>query len=167
MRWRTIDRIDGFEPWATISARKVVSFEEGALLERFGRDGEYPFTLAVEGCVEAARWLVAASSGFTSICLLEAIDSFRLEERIETGDCLQVSVGISERTGEALTADCRIERRGRIIGTGAISLTVASLGEHCDPGSEATLWRELHGKAGLRNPELASGEGAEGAGHVK
>jgi len=147
MRWHTIDRIDAFEPWTSISGTKAISFEEGALLERFGRDGEYPFTLVVEGCVEVARWLVAASSGFESICLLAGIDSFQMEQRLETGDCIQVSVAISERTDTALTADCRIEKRGRIAGSGTISLVLASLGEHCDPGCQASLWRELHGKA--------------------
>jgi 3-hydroxymyristoyl/3-hydroxydecanoyl-(acyl carrier protein) dehydratase len=147
VRWRTIDRIDGFEPWKAISGTKAISFEEGALLERFGRESEYPTTLVIEACVELTRWLVAASSGFTATCLLGEVSKFRLDAPSGTGDRLGISVSVVERGDERLVAEARVERRGVAIGRGALTLELTSLDEHCDPGCEATLWKELYGAA--------------------
>jgi len=117
MKWRLVDRVVAFAPWERISAAKALSFEETTLLERWGREGDVPPALLLESCVEAARWLVAASSGFTRTAALSQCDRFEFG-RVGPTVPLTVSVFVTSRSAERL--EVRAECRAGKVGTDTI-----------------------------------------------
>ena len=147
MRWRLIDRIDSFEAWAAIAGTKAVSFEEISLLKPFGRKGDFPETLVLEGCVELMRWLVGASSGFTQSCILDRVEDFRCSRANGAGQVLSVSARVERRTEEEIDARCSVRREGDEIAAGRIGASLVPLEDRYDRATVSTIWAELNGKA--------------------
>ena len=143
MRWRFVDRIDEFEPWARISGRKSVSLEEHSLLARLGREGVLPESLMVESCVQLARWLVAKSSGFEQTCLLAGIDNFTVEREVGMGESLLMTLVVRDRSEDNFRVDCEVGDAAQ----GELLLTLIPLAETCDPENTATMWHEIYGQA--------------------
>jgi len=143
MRWRFVDRVDEFEPWARISGRKSVSLEEYSLLARLGREGVLPESLVVESCVHLARWLAAKSSDFEQTCLLAGIGSFTFEREIGMGDSLLMTLVVQDRSEERLKVHCEVSNAAQ----GELLLSLIPLAETCDPENTATMWHEIHGQA--------------------
>ena len=133
MRWCFADRIDGFEPWTLIDGHKCVSLEEYSLLEPLGREGEFPESLVIESCIHFARWLVAASSGFTSLAVLRQVSSFSFDARIRAGARIDVCVRVESRAGNLLTVRC----------------TVSAGAADAAGSAEGTLWLEILPSSGL------------------
>jgi hypothetical protein len=73
MRWGLVDRILGYERWALLTALKLGTFEEYRLLERWGEGPRGPAALLMESAIQAARWLVEASTGFASSILIDEL----------------------------------------------------------------------------------------------
>ena len=145
MRWRFTDRVERFEPWRAIETRKAVSLEEYSLLERFGREGAFPESLVLECCVEAARWLVAASSGFDQAGVLEAVESFAFSGPAGMGDALEIKVALAGPAGQPpLQLDCRVTAAGRTVAAGRIAVGLVPLAEGFDRDWVGGLWRELY-----------------------
>ncbi|MDR1887925.1 MAG: hypothetical protein LBQ81_00820 [Zoogloeaceae bacterium] len=65
MHWRFVDKALFFSPWEAILTLKAGSLEEYSLLERWGEPRRAPALLLLETCVQSARWLIEASSGFS------------------------------------------------------------------------------------------------------
>lgn len=156
MRWRFVDRILDFEPWATLRSLKAVSFEEYNLLERHGRAGAFPECLVLESCVESVRWLVAASSGFESAAMLVEVSEFRFMREAGMGDRIEIEVKVLERAGNELRVECRAAaaaKRGaqslpsldRTVAQGALVLETVPLSESFEREDMLVLWNEIHG----------------------
>jgi hypothetical protein len=143
MKWRLVDRVLGFEPWVRLRAAKALSFEEQSLLERWGRPGEAPPGLVLESCVEAARWLVAASSSFTQTTRLLGLEDFRVEAL--GAQRLEVAISIERRAAQEIEARAEVRDGGsglRCAG-GRLVLAPCDLAESFDREWLMGLWREL------------------------
>jgi hypothetical protein len=145
MKWRFVDRIRAFEPWREIAADKAVSFEECCLLERWGRAGEFPASLVLESCVEAARWLVAASSDFTRTAALSECDRFEFSH-LRPAAPLAISVVVTSRSEQrlAVRAEGRAPGRSGPVAQGQLALDLLPLADSFDREWLMGLWRELY-----------------------
>jgi len=147
VRWRFLDRIVRFEPWRAIVGRKAISLEEYSLPRPFGRMGSFPESLVLECCVEAARWLVAASSDFAQTSYLSEVREFRIERETRMGDALEVSASLTRRDGGQIEMECRVNCGDSLAARGTIVVDLMPLSEAFDGVFVQGMWRELHGAA--------------------
>jgi len=147
MRWRFVDQVTSFEPWRAIAGRKAVSLEEYYLLQPLGREGAAPESLVLESCVELARWLVAASSGFCDIADLVAVEQFALGEEATTGTVLHIAERAARRTARRLFVDCRVTAEDKMLAFGRLGLSVVPADRAFYSRELQELWQEIHGPA--------------------
>ena len=147
MRWRLVDKVTGFEPWGMIAARKTISFEEYSLLKVFGRKGSFPETLILEACVEASRWLVAASSEFAQTCALTEVETFSFAAEVGRGDILDVSLRVRAHESTTLRVECRAHCGSALVSEGIFTVKTQPLSESFDRDWVTGLWREIYAKA--------------------
>jgi len=156
MRWRFADKALAFAPWRSITILKAGSLEEYSLLERWGERGLAPATLLLETCVQAARWLVEASSDFTLGCEAEEIDAwpapvglrpgerFCVALRVEDRDGRRIRFGVRQRVlapGESLPApDAAWDESGE---EARLTCAFVPLAERCLPVDRLCLWQEM------------------------
>jgi 3-hydroxymyristoyl/3-hydroxydecanoyl-(acyl carrier protein) dehydratase len=145
MRWRFVDRVTSFEPWKRMIARKAISLEEYSLLKPFGRKGTFPESLMLESCVESVRWLVAASSGFTQVCILCEVSDFQFEREVGMGHVLEIAATVKQRAENDLNVACGVNCLGENVAHGEIGVVLAPLSESFDREIIETMWRELYG----------------------
>jgi hypothetical protein len=153
MKWRMVDAVLQYTPWDELYALKVVSFEERTLLERWGRPGEFPASLCVEWCVEAARWLTATSSDFALTAALDNISGFRLARGIREleagphtgpfGDSLSVSIRVDRHDERSLDVLAHVHQGACDITltSGALAFGLVPLAEHFDRSGCAAYGR--------------------------
>ncbi|MDR1085892.1 MAG: hypothetical protein LBP22_13815 [Deltaproteobacteria bacterium] len=77
MRWLFIDRILDFKPWEHIGVLKLGTLEEYFLLERWGEPAKSPGLILLESAIQAADWLVEASSDFSLTFSLKELYDFK------------------------------------------------------------------------------------------
>jgi len=147
VRWRFVDRIDRWEPWRSIAVRKAISLEEYSVLDRFGRRGVFPESLAIEICVQAGRWLAVRSSEFRSLALLAGLFALRFEGEAGIGDVLVARLAVTSRDDRGFEATGDVSAGERRIAAGAFAFELADLGVYDDPDLTRGWWRELHGAA--------------------
>ncbi|MCY3024405.1 MAG: hypothetical protein NTW87_35980 [Planctomycetota bacterium] len=146
MKWRLIDRVDSFEPWRSIAGRKTISFEEYSLLKVFGRKGSFPESLVLESCVELARWLAAASSGFSQTAALAEVETFRFTAEADRSEVLRISARVVARERNLLRLECAVATSAGEVAAGRFTVELLPLGEHFDTEWVTGLWRELCGE---------------------
>ena len=157
MRWRFTDKAVSFAPWESIAIVKAGSLEEYGLLERFGESGLSPASLVLESCVQAARWLVEASSSFAVSADLLEVDFWRVMPGLTPGERLYASLRVEARhagsvrfaayqhraaPGEAFFAEV-LTPDGAREPDGVFSMAFSPLAERYLPGDRACLWGEL------------------------
>jgi 3-hydroxymyristoyl/3-hydroxydecanoyl-(acyl carrier protein) dehydratase len=147
MRWYFVDRIDSYMEWKSLTARKAVSFEEVHLLEKQGRQGEFPETLLLETCVESLRWLIVRSSEFQWLAILHAIDAFSMYMPACCGDVLSTTVTIDELARDIIVASCTVFCARGNLAEGKISVKTLPLDVCGDRSLLQGAWKDLHGKA--------------------
>jgi hypothetical protein len=167
MKWRMVDRVLAFQPWQSLTAVKAVSFEELTLLERWGRPASLPPSLCLEAGVEAVRWLVAASSGFTLATLLAEAADFQFVQPLD-GEILRAAISVKQRDAASLCAAVSISAadaggtpalrtaavsvagtRG-VLAHGSLSFSLVRLDEYFDAEWLRGVWQDLgrdHGAA--------------------
>ena len=157
MRWQFTDRILHFQPWKTISVLKAGSLEEYSLLERWGEPGQAPAALLLESCIQAARWLVEGSSGFTLTCEPLEIPYWKVLPGLKPGErfCIFLQVAEQDRAqisfyvhqhrvlpGETLPAP-DFGLNGQQEPDALLTAALVPLTERCLPADRECLWREL------------------------
>jgi hypothetical protein len=147
MRWHFVDRIDSYLEWKSLTARKAVSFEEFHLLEKQGRQGEFPESLLLETCVESLRWLIVRSSDFQWLAVLHAVDAFSVYTTACCGDVLSITATIDERTPDIIVASCTVFCARGNLADGIISAKTLPLDAYDDRSLLQGTWKDLHGKA--------------------
>ncbi len=147
MRWCFIDRIESYQEWKFITAIKAISFEEFYLLDRQGRQGEFPESLLLETCIEALRWLIVRSSGFQLTSALNTIEALRLFTPARCGDVLRLTVNIEDCSPGNISAHCAVLCPRTNLAEGRISAETMPLHLYSDPSLLEGTWKELHGKA--------------------
>ncbi|MCL2591452.1 MAG: hypothetical protein FWD67_11435 [Betaproteobacteria bacterium] len=155
MRWRFVDKAVFFAPWKAIAIIKAGSLEEYKLLERWGENGLAPASLLLESCVQAARWLVEASSSFSLTCDLQEVGFWRATEGLRPGERYWAFLQVVERGDESLTLALRQKRllpgegpldsdasyNGEADGRFSVSLT--HLAARNLPHDRECLWQEI------------------------
>ena len=147
MRWRFVDRIEAFEPWASAKGRKSISLEEYSLLEPLGRKGMFPETLVLESCIHLGRWLVMRSSDFEKSCLLSEARNFAFMKQAGIGQVLTMTALVRRREGDALVIGCEATIGQRQICKGDLTLSLMPLREVLNREGMKAMWQELYGKA--------------------
>ena len=155
MRWRFVDKAVFFTPWEAIAIIKAGSLEEYSLLERWGESGLAPASLLLESCVQAARWLVEASSSFSLTCELREVVFWHGMEGLRPGERYWAFLQVVERDGESLTLALRQKRL--LPGEGALapdfgcnseadgmfSVSLTHLAARYLPCDRECLWQEI------------------------
>ncbi len=144
MRWRLVDRVDRFESWRLLAGRKAVSLEEYSLLEPLGRRGVLPESLVLACCVEMARWLAAASSGFELTGVLESVENMNFARQARPGAALEIGLEAT-RSGDALRAECTVRCGGKELAAGRLGLGLVPLAGSFDREWVEGVWKELRG----------------------
>ena len=143
MQWRLIDLITGFKPWQELRADKAVSLEEYYLKERLGQPGEFPESLLLESCAQAASWLVAVSSDFTLNAMIETVTAFTVKRTLQPGERCHICISVCSRNPDNITVCCHGRVGNEEILGGEIILSLIPLAEHWVPGERKSLWREI------------------------
>ena len=143
MRWRFVDKVESLQPWRTATGRKAISFEEFSLCDRLGRKGVLPESLVIESCIHLVRWLVAASSEFTSTCVLSEVERFALRREVGMGDSLALAATVLGREPGRLRIECRVECGGQAVAEGVLSVELLPLPACAPPEDTRSLWHEL------------------------
>jgi hypothetical protein len=158
VRWRFTDRALFFAPWSAILTLKAGSLEEYSLLERWGEFGRVPAALPLAACVEAARWLIEASSDFTlsgdpaEIACWNAVPGLRPGERfcaflrVEGRDDTRVRFAVRQRVmpvGALLPDPASWEGQGAEWAGSVLTCALTPLAARCSPADRAILWREI------------------------
>jgi 3-hydroxymyristoyl/3-hydroxydecanoyl-(acyl carrier protein) dehydratase len=144
MRWRLVDRIVAFEPWARIAGRKASTFEEISLLDRFGRPGEFPASLVLECAVQLAGWLVLASSGHRRAARLDDLQAVRFPGRVGAGGTIETEARVEARDADRLVLSWSSRCGGQPVCDGRMALSLAPTEDGSAPDRLAALWRELY-----------------------
>jgi len=147
MRWRFVDRVTAFDPWARIEGRKGASLEEYGLLERFGRSGEVPEALVLESAVQLAGWLAMASSDFRQGTLLEEVSGLRFLGRLGAGGAVETVARVEGREAARLVVAWESRGGGAPLCEGRMALALVPLEDLHDRGRVEPLWRELYAQA--------------------
>ncbi len=152
MRWRFTDKVLSFTPWQAIVTLKAGSLEEYSLLLRWGRPAEAPPILALEACIQSARWLVEASSAFSQSIEPLEIAHWRAMEGLRPGERLRISLQVEERSAERICF--KVWQKRLFPGQATdkpdaaepdllFSANLVPLAERFLPQDRACLWREL------------------------
>jgi 3-hydroxyacyl-[acyl-carrier-protein] dehydratase len=113
MRFHLIDRIDSWEPYRTISARKLTSVAEDYW--RRDRTGRLlmPPELVLETVCQSATWLIMLSSRCGKRAVLLSIDEVVCSGDVAPGDVLTVIATIDSITDDAAVVDGSVDVEGR------------------------------------------------------
>ena len=156
MRWRFTDSICAFHPWQSIVALKAGSLEEYGLLERWGEPGLAPSILLLESAVQAARWLVEASSGFTCSADPAEIVQWPVEQGLRPGERCCSLVVVQEKTASYLRVGLAQQRiqagekvppvqdlLARFSPAQCMTMNIVPLAGRYLPQDRAALWQEI------------------------
>ncbi|MCX6357124.1 MAG: beta-hydroxyacyl-ACP dehydratase [Candidatus Aureabacteria bacterium] len=119
MRFRMIDRIDGYEEGRSLTATKVLARGEEYLADHFADFPIMPGVLMLEALVQAGAWLMRLSDGCRgSVILLTEVRAVRYGNAVEPGDELAIEVEIKERTGDTalFCGTGRVGERKAVVG---------------------------------------------------
>lgn len=139
-----IDRISSFEKWKSAEGKKTVSFEEYSLLHALGIEGFYPQTLALESCVEIIRLLINRSSDFTQSSVISEVEKFSFFDPIGLGDVLYIFASVVTKDERTVCSECRIDRAGKEVAAGQITVELSSLEEIPERELTKTIWEEMY-----------------------
>lgn len=146
MRWRFVDRMEAFEPWAFLRGRKSISLEEYCLLDPLGRKGVFPETLALESCAHLGRWLVMKSSDFLKIGLLSEVREFSFANECGMEQSLEMTVRVQKKEEGSIEGAFDATAEGKPICRGVLILVFIGLEELVDPETMRATWQELYVK---------------------
>lgn len=110
MRWRFVDKILSFQPWIFIVALKLGTLEEYYLLERWGEKTKGPVILILESALQAALWLVEASSDFTLSFWPSQISRFEAPLGLAPGEGLVWLIETSEKSERSIGFRAKVLR---------------------------------------------------------
>lgn len=156
MRWRFTDSICSFSPWESILTLKAGTLEEYSLLERWGEPGIAPSAFLLESAVQAARWLVEASSGFTRSADPAELHQWPVERGLLPGErCCSLAV-VHEKTASSICVALAQKRIGAgekipaaadlrpLLSQGSfITMNMLPLTDRYLPQERASLWQEI------------------------
>jgi hypothetical protein len=158
VRWRFTDKVLHFAAWESLLTLKAGSLEEYCLPECLGLPKGVPAVLLMESCLQSARWLVEASSGFSLSCELLDIERWQVAPGLEPGEryCAFVRVRTRDNTTIDLALRQKIVRAGEALPDEAywrddsqddawFVCTFVPLDERCPPDDRASLWGEMCG----------------------
>lgn len=145
MRFHLIDRIESWEAWRRVSARKVTSVHEDFWQQT--ADGPVlPFGLALEALCQAGTWLIMLSSDHAQRAALLTVGEARLQRDVRPGDVLCMDVTLTSASTEAAVIDGTVAVNGQTV-LEATDVMCALIGaaELDDPEETARMARQMTG----------------------
>jgi 3-hydroxyacyl-[acyl-carrier-protein] dehydratase len=114
MRFHLIDRIDSYEPKASVKGRKVTSLSED-YWEDAGDGAVMPPPLVLEALCQAATWLIMISTDTRQRAALLSIGSVEFLDDVRPGDVIELE-GVAETWGdETAVVSGRAVVDGRVV----------------------------------------------------
>jgi 3-hydroxymyristoyl/3-hydroxydecanoyl-(acyl carrier protein) dehydratase len=147
LKFRLVDKIVQFSQNKSIETRKAISFEEFSLLKVWGRKGTFPETLILQFAVESLSWLVAMSTKFQKICVLEQLDEAAFLAQTAPGATLTAHVDMTDLTDSHCQCVFAIYDRQQKIAHGSFRGATMPLSKSYNPDDYALIWRELYAEA--------------------
>lgn len=145
MRFHLIDRIESWEAWQRISARKVTSVHE-EYWQPTASGAVLPFGLALEALCQAGTWLIMLSSDHTQRAALLTVGQARLRREVRPGEVLSMEATVTSRNGEAAVIDGTVAVNGRtVLEATDIMCALIDAEELDDPADTARMARQLVG----------------------
>jgi 3-hydroxyacyl-[acyl-carrier-protein] dehydratase len=115
MRFHLIDRVDAYEPKASVKGRKVTSLSEDYWEETAGGLLVMPPPLVLEALCQAATWLVMISTETRQRAALLSIGSVDFLDDVRPGDVIELE-GTAESWGdETAVVSGRATVDGRVV----------------------------------------------------
>jgi len=150
MKFRFVDRITSWSPYAEITGIKTVSLEEYCLKEAFADPAHLPETLLLESFLQLGNWLILLSSDFNHLGLVVRISEVRFHELLLPGRQLEMKVTVARRhdDGFELAGEGRVDGRPLITGLGCLATPVPAA-EFVNPEDMRVLFSEIYQPTGL------------------
>ena len=121
MRFLFLDRLLRLEDGAEIVVRKNVSNSEDFFAEHFEGRPIMPGCLILETCDQAARLLLAKSSGFETLPCLERVEQAKMQHFVQPGDLLEVRATVAGRTEDGVAVRVSAAVGERVVARASLS----------------------------------------------
>jgi 3-hydroxyacyl-[acyl-carrier-protein] dehydratase len=156
MKFRLLDKITSWAPYAHISGVKTVSFEEYCLKEAFGETARLPESLLLESFLQLGTWLIILSSEFRQMGMVARISEVRFHGALLPGGRLSLDARLVRRheDGFELAGEGLVEGKSIISGLGCLAFPVP-LAEYADPADMRVLVSEIYSPLGAPAPSPA------------
>jgi hypothetical protein len=145
MRFRWIDRLLSLEERRAARANRCVSFEEAMML-RAGSARGVPPTLCVDWLSHLAVFLVAESTSFRSVAVLDEIERFACHGYFLAGDIAEMSIQIREWREDGMSLIGTIHHKEKIMIEVSASLRFLSLARCYDEAELRAMLRAARGE---------------------
>jgi 3-hydroxyacyl-[acyl-carrier-protein] dehydratase len=100
MRFHLVDRIESYEPWQTIHARKLTSRNESYWQQDGSTHSVLPSALLLEALCQAGSWLLLLSSDLRQRAALLSIGSVTYMRDVKVGAVLQLEGHVDSMSSE-------------------------------------------------------------------
>jgi 3-hydroxyacyl-[acyl-carrier-protein] dehydratase len=114
MRFHLIDRVDAYEPFRSVRARKLTSYSE-EYWEETDNGPLMPPPLVLEALCQAGTWLVMLSTDVQKRAALLSVGSVSFLGDVRPGDVLQMEGSVDSMGDEVAVVSGRVEVDGRPI----------------------------------------------------
>lgn len=114
MRFHLVDRVDSFEPWVRVSARKITSASED-YWEPQNASAVMPGPLALEALLQAGSWLVLLSSERRRRAVLLSVGHVVFHRPVFPGDVLVLEGRVESLRDEAAVINGTVSVDGTIV----------------------------------------------------
>lgn len=124
MRFHLIDRIESWQPYESITARKVTSRQEAPWPNERPHAREktgLPFGLALEALCQAGTWLIMLSSDHRRRAALLTVGEAVSHRPVRPGEVLRMAATVVSRNDEAAVMD------GTVTADGEPALTASGI----------------------------------------
>ena len=146
MKFRMVDRVIECCNLKNIKTRKAISFEEFSILKVWGRKGAFPETLILQFAVESSKLLIAASSKFKQIGMVQIFSNIHFHNVTTPGDVLTGESTIVNYGDNSYEFQFDIFATERKIADGNLLMTTIQLDSCYDTEKFILMWGEIGGK---------------------
>lgn len=114
MRFHLVDRVDAFEPWVRVSARKATSASED-YWEPQNPNAVMPAPLVLEALLQAGSWLVLLSSELRRRAVLLSVGRVLFHRPVFPGDVLVLEGRVESLREDAAVINGTVSVDGTVV----------------------------------------------------
>jgi 3-hydroxymyristoyl/3-hydroxydecanoyl-(acyl carrier protein) dehydratase len=145
MKFRLVDQILAWQPYAHIAGVKAVSFEEYSLKAPFADAPRLPETLVLESFLQLGNWLILLSTDFQQIGMVIRINEVRFHDSLLPGCQMRMAVALARQREDGLefSGEGRVNGRLVISGFGCLAVPLPAA-EYVNPDDLRVLYGEIY-----------------------